>query len=307
MMRRRYLVACERDVRREGDGRVAMEASEIERAGATLLPAESLVARARERLGTELRALPPEGSVAWRAALLADGAPGVSFGALAHGVRSAARAGRMADAQELFVALLRRIDGLNRRWVASVLWSLPVAQRAERAQDLAQELTLALWQQIGLRDDDAWELFFQRALAFAQGHVAAAYLRRQGLRADPRVAQAERGLAVVFSRLADEASAEVALDVPAAADVAAFTRAELADLRALIARLPERERLAVVMRFWQQAGESEIAEALGGVTTRAVRYTLSRAYKRLRAWYMGGQADEPTLVSDAEEVDADDQ
>lgn len=78
-------------------------------------------------------------------------------------------------------------------------------------------------------------------------------------------------------------------------------RAELSDLRALIARLPERERLAVVMRFWQQADESEIAEALGGVTTRAVRYTLRRAYNRLRAWYGDETTNEPNLVSDAEE------
>ena len=280
---------------------MAMEASEVEHAAGGLPAAETLVALARRRLGAELRALPPEGSAAWRAALLAEGSPGVSFGALAHGVRIAARARRTADAQDMFVTLLRRIDGLNRRWVASVLWSLPMAERAERAQDLAQELTLALWQQIGLRDDAAWELYFQRALTFAQGHVAAAYLRRQGLRGDPRVAQAERGLAVVFSRLADEASADGAADVADVTDVAAFTRAELSDLRALIARLPERERLAVVMRFWQQAGESEIAEALGGVTTRAVRYTLRRAYKRLRAWYDGEHTDVPDLMSDAEE------
>ena len=279
---------------------MAMEAGEIGRTGADLPSAESLAARARQRLGAELLALPPEGSVAWRAALLADGSAGVSFGALAHGIRFAARAGRIAEAQELFITLLRRIDGLNRRWVASVLWSLPVTERTERAQDLAQELTLALWQQIGLRDDEAWELFFQRALAFSQSHVAATYLRRQGLRADPRVAHAERGLAVVFSRLADETGADAALEASAAA-VAEFTRAELADLRALIARLPERERVAIVMRFWQRAEESEIAEALGGVTTRAVRYTLRRAYKRLRAWYMGGQADEPTLAGAAQE------
>jgi DNA-directed RNA polymerase specialized sigma24 family protein len=268
-----------------------MEADAIADVAGRLPSAETLLALARRRLDNELRALPQPGSVAWRAALLAESAPqrGPSFGALAHAVRVAARAGRGADAHDLFVALLKRIDGLNRRWVAGVLWPLPAtaSERRERAQDLAQDLTLLLWEQIGQRDDDAWELFFQRALAFAQSHVATAYLRRQGLRADPHVRQPERGLAVVFSRLADETGDSSEAAGPDIADAAAFTRAELADLRALVARLPARERLAVVMRFWQQASEAEIALALGGVTTRAVRYTLRRAYERLRAWYAG--------------------
>ncbi len=284
---------------------MAMEAHAVAEAAERLPSGEALVALARRRLDTELHALPPAGSVAWRAALLAETAThrGASFGALAHAIRVAARAERMADAHDFFVALLKRIDGLNRRWVAGVLWTLPATERHERAQDLAQDLTLLLWEQIGLRDDDAWELFFQRALAFAQNHVATTYLRRQGLRANPRVRRPERGLAVVFSRLAPDAGDEGEGAESGIAESAAFTSADLADLRALVARLPARERLAVVMRFWQQASEAEIAVALGGVTTRAVRYTLRRAYERLRAWYAGeGDDDHAT----AEEEQADD-
>ena len=50
-------------------------------------------------------------------------------------------------------------------------------------------------------------------------------------------------------------------------------------------RLPDRERQAVVLRFWYDASETEIAEALGGVTTRTVRNILTRAYARLRGGY----------------------
>ncbi|HEX8732595.1 MAG TPA: sigma-70 family RNA polymerase sigma factor [Ktedonobacterales bacterium] len=268
---------------------MATEASEIEReierAAESLPPPETLAALARRRLARELRALPSEGSAAWRAALLAEAPAGASLGALAHAIRASARAGRMDEARELFVALLRRTDGLNRRWVATALRGLPGApdERRERAQDLAQELALALWRRVGLGDDPAWELFFQRALDFTQRKVATTWLRRQGLRADPRVERAERGLALVFSQF-EENAPETAL--PVEPEAATLASADLADLRALVQRLPERERLAVVMRYWQRAGEAEIAAALG-VTTRATRYILRRAYRRLRLWYAG--------------------
>lgn len=275
---------------------MAMEAEELERS-ARELPSEGvLLTMARQRLSAEIRALPPIGTPAWRAAMLAaSGASGMSFGAHVHMLRATIALDQMDDAREFFVSLLRRIDGLNRQWVARTLWSLAIggSERVERAQDLAQDLTLLLWEQVALRDDEAWELFFQRALTFAQSHVATTYGRRQGLRADPRARQPARGLAIVFSRMATDTDDGGHASIAATADNASFTRAELADLRALVLRLPDRERLAVVMRFWQQAGEAEIALALGGVTTRAVRYTLSRAYHRLGAWY-GGADDQDT-------------
>lgn len=301
MMRRKA-----RDEWMEGSG-VALEADEIELAAAALPATATLVALARRRLDDELRALPPLTTTAGRRALLADHPTGAcSFGALAHAIRAAAQVGQMDEARELFVALLRRTDGLNRRWVTLALLRAPISadERRECAQDLAQELTLYLWEQLARRADPAWELFFSRSLDYAQGRVATLYLRRQGLLTDPRARQPERGLALVFSRLAstpdgasgaDEMAAE-----PSLAATPGFSQAELADLRALVARLPERERLAVVMRFWQQASEAEIAVALGGVTTRAVRYTLGRAYARLRAWYAGDDA-----VNDQEEASDD--
>jgi DNA-directed RNA polymerase specialized sigma24 family protein len=289
----------------EGSG-LALEADEIELAAAALPTAQTLVALARRRLDDELRALPPLTTSAGRRALLADLAHGgCSFGVLAHALRAAARAGQMAEARELFMALLRRTDGLNRRWVAMALWKARVsaAERSDYAQDLAQELTLYLWEQLARRDDVAWELFYSRSLEYAQGHVATIYLRRQGLLTDPRARRPERGLAPVFSRLtSDDGEDGAAAELPLAA-MPAFSQAELADLRALVTRLPARERLAVVLRFWQQASETEIAVALGGVTTRAVRYTLRRAYARLRAWYAGEDAADDQADSQEEAPD----
>ena len=52
----------------------------------------------------------------------------------------------------------------------------------------------------------------------------------------------------------------------------------------LVARLPERQRAVVIMRYWQDAQERDIAASLG-ITPRAVRAMLKRAYAKLRVAY----------------------
>jgi hypothetical protein len=47
-------------------------------------------------------------------------------------------------------------------------------------EDLLQELTLHLWSEIALGDNEAWEIFFTRALSFAQRPVATAFMERNG-------------------------------------------------------------------------------------------------------------------------------
>jgi RNA polymerase sigma factor (sigma-70 family) len=211
----------------------------------------------------------------------------ISSGALVALLREAMRARDRSLVEELFLLLLRRAEGPNSRWAARVVAQTPAARPARESvrEDLKQELTLYLWQRITRENDPAWELYFERALAFAQRHVARSYMRRNGYW--PASATPEGLPALLLSRLAaygedDGASAEERLAAPT--DL--LTVADLADLRALVVRLPQRERIAIVMRFWLGAREHEIARALG-VTTRTVRNALRRAYTRLRAEYDG--------------------
>ena len=152
-------------------------------------------------------------------------------------------------------------------------------------EDLAQELTLHLWEELALREGEGWELFFRRAMVFARAHVARRYLERHGYRPGQR-------LVLFFSELAasgDDAAAD-GLPLPEPRDP--FTAADLADLRGYVERLPPRERAAVVMRYWQRAREHEIAAALG-VTSRTVRNLLRKAHARLYALYTEASVDAP--------------
>lgn len=59
-------------------------------------------------------------------------------------------------------------------------------------------------------------------------------------------------------------------------------RSELRDgLDRILDRLPERQRAAVVLRYYEDLSESEIAEALG-VSVGTVKSTVSRAMAKLR-------------------------
>ncbi len=252
-----------------------------------------LVALARARLAEELRSLEPLDLVELRARLLkVEPETDVSRGALVHYIRLAMDEDRQAEAQELFVALTRRIEGLTRQWIRRTVLSAGLALAAdewrEHASDLAQEQTLRLWDVIARGEDEAWELFFGRALAFAQGHLADAWLRRIRPRVGGRAIPPPKPLSRLLEASGEPDSSEGAL-ASVLGDADQLSLAELADLRKLVERLPERERAAVVLRFWAGAGEDTIAEALGGVTTRTVRNTLTRAYARLRVWYAGAE------------------
>lgn len=272
---------------------MAAEAHNIDR----LPSAGELVARARQRVADELALAPLRSPVLLRGWLRMPGRiETLSPGALTRVLRAFARGHELALASEVFVAVLERSEGANRRWAARALSGAGAEEPDERAnsrEDLRQDLTLHLWEQLALRDGEQWELFFWRALDYAQRHVATAFLRTHGYWAQSGTKRPTRALSrlmVRLSRYDDEDRVTAGLDPPDPAD--AFAAADLLDLRGMILDLPPVERMAIVMRYWQDATESEIAAALGGVTTRTVRNHLRQARARLRRGYQEGKAGE---------------
>ena len=250
-----------------------------------------LVALARRRLSEEIERLPPWPSTELRLRLRSIN-PGttVSFGALTHFIRAAARAGDPAAARDLFSALCARISGLIRRWAMRVVFhtrGVPQGMRDDLREDLCQELVLHLWEQVALGTSVAWELFFLRSLDFAQRHVATTQMRRRGYWASIAGEGGSPALTELRLSLSGDVDDDLR-DLHGQDGVSAAS--DLVDLRELVLRLPTPERVVVVMRYWQSAPEREIAVALGGVSTRTVRNHLRRAHERLRTLYLGSEA-----------------
>jgi RNA polymerase sigma factor (sigma-70 family) len=250
-----------------------------------------LVAAARQRLTEELAALPPWDTPAlWARLRSRDPALGVSLGALVHCIRWASRAGDERAVREIFVLLLERTEAANRSWAARTVGRTPRLRGAAAAsirEELRAELTVQLWQRIALGASEQWELFFVRALEFTQRHVATAFMEQRGYWPPAKTHRPSRAAARLITNLSryeqEEDGSATPLEIADSHD--GFSAADLADLRDLVLQLPSPQRQCVVMRYWQDASEQEIAHALGDVSTRTVRNYLRRAYQRLRDEY----------------------
>ena len=258
---------------------------------ATVTSAPELVATARQRLADELASIAVETTaVGFERLRMALASARVSRGAIVHLIRAFQARGAEWAARDLFVLLLERCELASRAWVNRVLGQTPLAaaEAAEIGEELRQELALSLWVEVTRSRQEKWELFFAHALDYAQRHTATSYMERRGLWRRTGVARGRANLArllVSVSRVAAD-EAETGDGWLPSEPRNPFRAAELADLRSLVARLPERQRAVIVMRYWQDASEDEMSRALG-VTTRTIFNLRRAAYKRLRAWYLG--------------------
>jgi len=262
----------------EPDKRLAPE----ELPGDSCPPAADLVEQSRQRLAAELEKWPPVESPLLWAELRSRLSP-PSPGARVHYIRVARTQGRHRLARDLFVGLLEEIEASCASWARRCVGRtlvIPGSERERLREELRQELALRLWDEVGLGKKPGWELFFTRALTFAEQHVASSLMQQRGYwptndRAEP---QRSANRLLIHLQLEERADRQ-------ASPINLFSSAELADLRELVRRLPVRPRTAIVLRYWQDATEGEIAQALGGVTTRTVRNYLRQGHVLLRGWY----------------------
>jgi RNA polymerase sigma-70 factor (sigma-E family) len=157
-------------------------------------------------------------------------------------------AGRNAALTALFAADYRGLVGLAR---------LLVNDRAG-AEDVVQDAFLALSRRWGrLRDPVAAHAYLQRSVVNgARSRLRRSYVRQR--------------LHLVPSP--DEPSAESAV----------LDRAQASQMRVLIGALSGRQREVLVLRYYLDLSEAEIAELLG-ISTGSVKQHASRAINRLAA------------------------
>jgi RNA polymerase sigma-70 factor (sigma-E family) len=160
------------------------------------------------------------------------------------GERESVRRGdRVAAISELFVAHHRRLIGLA---------ALLVDDRG-RAEEVVQEAYVSLYRR--------WHRLRDPAAAAAYLNTCVVNGSRKGLRQGRRIT-------LVPSLVA-------APEVAVSAEQEAVTRDELGRVRRAIAGLPTRQREVLVLRYYLDQSEAEIAETLG-ISTGSVKSHASR-------------------------------
>jgi len=149
------------------------------------------------------------------------------------------------------------------------------------ALDAVQEAMLRLASKYGDRPPDEWPMLFQRILQ----NVVRDMLRRQ------KVRNAWVSLWSGFSRGDDEGEAGDPLDALTAADDSNMRLSPehltgrdqmLAIIEQEVSRLPQRQREAFLMRYWEDMDTAETAAAMG-CSEGSVKTHCSRATKALAA------------------------
>jgi RNA polymerase sigma factor (sigma-70 family) len=197
-------------------------------------------------------------------------------------IRAALDNGDRSTAEHHFATLLQDSKASTERWLRRTIALTPALHNASAypvCEELRQELAFYLWQHVAdpTRHEMAWEHTYWRALLYAQKHVAFSYMCQAGFWVSRRTTkQATRGVAEPLDGCLMDAVDEHD----------ALLAADLADVRTLVMQLPPKERAAVVLRYWQDMREQDIAHALG-CTERNVRILLHQAHQRLGIWYEG--------------------
>jgi len=134
----------------------------------------------------------------------------------------------------------------------------------QRAQDLVQETMIAAWKSLP-RFDGSCRFFTWLYVILLRQHRRALgwFSRRLPLATLEQQASANRAEAATTSEAPNPEAAEAEL------------------LRAMLAALPARHREVVRLRFYAEAGEAEIATALG-ISTGTVKSRLHHALTKLR-------------------------
>lgn len=247
-------------------------------------------AERRAALEREFAALPTAGTDAYWAALTALTVP---MEVLVRCLRERLKAGGAQDVDRIYRQMVRRIETANQFWVRLTLRRVSREQAAVLAQDLVQELVIALWQE--LKGEHTFiEVSFGSVLHRLQQHVATTYMQREGHWQRKDITTPKRVPRRLIESLtppeeddsgepgASPRPRQLPVDPKAEAEFTALEAAE--QVQELLDILPPRLReLALLMLHRDELTQEELA-AHFGITDRAIRLRIEKARAILRAY-----------------------
>ena len=218
------------------------------------------IARHQARLAQLHANLPRYGSVAyWHIVEELDRRVALPLEVIVKCIRVASAYGDDAGRNRTLEILFRRIAYSNEHWAHSVLRTarLSESEQALLAHDLYADICEGVIRAIMDPTRLFWEENFLHCLSFERKHVYHAFMRREG-----RWYSIRRR---AFLPLVEDEVARKAL-----------LAVEQSDLFALIVGLPEKLKAVVLLIFWEERTEKDVAQILG-ITDRTVRNRLKHA------------------------------
>ncbi|HZS75638.1 MAG TPA: sigma-70 family RNA polymerase sigma factor [Ktedonobacteraceae bacterium] len=250
----------------------------------------------QERLIVFFNALPEYGSPAfWKVVEEVDSPLALPLEVLVRCVRVAMRCGDEPGRNRLIEVILRRVQGINERWVQQVLGSIdvPPHEREQYAADLYADLCESMIRALLDSERHFWEEHFLHCLRYERKHVYSAFMIREGHwkrikwpmgESDQTARTASHADRKRIPRIMLESLERRATSNDELIDEQAqqaFFAVEESDVARLVMYLPEHLRSVIFLVFWEEKTAKEAAHILG-VSDRTVRNRLQDALNYLR-------------------------
>lgn len=226
------------------------------------------------------KTLPEYGSPAyWCVIEEDDSARVLPLEVLVSSLRIANARGDVEGRNRIMTRIIRRTQKANEYWASHVLHTLHI--QAHERQEVVRDLFADLYEQImrKLLDPDKtfWEENFTHCLRFERMHVLRMFLMREGWLKNQQGERVPRNLLRSLDATMDSSGNEYH-DMTVEDELAqkALLAVELSDTPSLLLRLPDYLQSVLVLLFWEEKTEKEVATLLA-ITDRTVRNRLRLA------------------------------
>lgn len=194
-------------------------------------------------------------------------------------VRACPSPAQTSKQRRLIEVIIRRAQYENEAWARGVLSHLALHEDERRMlnADLCADLYEAIVRALLDPERRFWEEHFHHCLRYERQHIFRAFMMREGRWRDR---DAERGSRIPRPALLDNGE-EAQIEVEDACAEHMLRSVETSALLSLVQVLPRHLRMILLLLFWQERTEREVACTLG-ITDRTVRNRKRQALEQLR-------------------------